>query len=158
VGCVNNYVLVETDRGEGDATTTDDPSGDETCNDHEPCKGTTTQQDDAAASSSDPSSSSSSSSSSSTGTPDSNGMGDTASPSTMGDPIAGYCEPCGGDAECPGEQGFCVPVAETPRCLAPCSEQVPPCPDGFACQQLQTVDRQMASLCAPVGADCPTGS
>lgn len=163
-GCVNNYVLVESQDESGGGTTTADPTSDDTCADGDTCK-TTTMGDASASGTTSPTSSSTSASSSSSSSSSSDGSDPDASggdPSdggsvTMGDPTAGICDVCTTDASCGDEGGFCVEL-DMPRCLGACTEMEPPCPDGFVCEELTTVDGAMGSLCAPMGADCPQGS
>jgi hypothetical protein len=146
-GCVNNYVLVEssTEGDEGGASGGDATSDQDPCQDPRGCA----TAEDGGVSSGDPSSSSSSATSTSTGN------GDPGPTTTMDDPGLGVCEICEEDAQCAGEPAFCVLVGEQLRCLRPCSEQEPPCEDGFTCESVQTSESGVVPLCVPVGS-CST--
>ena len=161
-GCVNNYVLVETEGGDGggtgDAEQTMGGDGNTECSD--PVCATTTTTDDADATNGDASSSSSSSSGDPSASGDPTGTGDPTEggPGTTDDPGPALCEPCTSDPECVGDSLFCAPVpAMGNLCLRPCSEQEPPCAPEFGCEDVQSVDGAMVALCVPVGADCPAG-
>jgi hypothetical protein len=83
------------------------------------------------------------------------GSGDGAAstgPGTTGGP--GLCGTCASDAECVDMYGLCVMLGDAGRCLVPCTEQEPPCPDGYTCMAVESVDGASAQQCAPVGGAC----
>lgn len=141
-GCVNNYVIDESETGGelpsdgGDTTGAGDPSdaGETTGSGGMGGEGTST----GAATGDMPT----------TGPGDGSGNDDSSdSGAETGGP--GTCDACDTDRSC-GDGKGCVDLGgDAPVCLPPCTEMRPPCAGAATCEAVTTVDSAPRMLCVP---------
>jgi len=62
------------------------------------------------------------------------------------------CEPCASDAGCTGDSNLCLDIGDAPHCGADCSTK--PCPGGYTCQDVTSVDGVEGKQCTPDSGFC----
>ncbi|PKN53880.1 MAG: hypothetical protein CVU56_29515, partial [Deltaproteobacteria bacterium HGW-Deltaproteobacteria-14] len=62
------------------------------------------------------------------------------------------CEACVNDASCPGSHNLCLPVGGELHCGQECG--LDPCPDGYTCQDVVSVDGTDGTQCVPASGVC----
>lgn len=64
------------------------------------------------------------------------------------------CEACVGDDTCPGASNLCVETGGVDSCLTACVGDDNACPEGYACQDVTSVDGVEARQCVPESGFC----
>ena len=147
-GCVNNYVIDESETGgqllsDGDDTTGVGPGGDD------PSGGETTGSGSGGMGAEGTSTGPLTGDMPTTGAEDGSGNGDSPDGGNDTGAGGGVCDACDSDRACADGRGCLDLGGDEPVCLQPCTEMRPPCAGEATCEAVISVDRVPRMLCVP---------